>query len=331
MQYEYNQRHKNSYHLKERILSFILIFFYYLIPVSCYAQDIQTSAAVDTNAILIGDWIHLTLKAEYPSNVKISLPQIKDSLKGLDIVNYTEATTQNLEDKTLTKQDFVITSFDSGTYLIPAFDFQYLINNDTILYSSKTNPIEIYVQTLNVDTSAAIKEIKLPLGFDLTFADMLPYIIGIALLLLIGWVIYQYIKKRKRKEHPVIIKEPSLPPHRIAIQALRELEEKKLWQQGKLKQYHTQLTDILRIYIERQFHIPAMELTSDEIIYNLNSINIAPDVKQLLNGIFTLADLVKFAKMQCLPSQNEASINNAYTVIKNSIHQDIDKKEEVMV
>ncbi|MDR3251648.1 MAG: hypothetical protein LBT42_08320, partial [Tannerella sp.] len=105
---------------------------------------------------------------------------------------------------------------------------------------------------------------------------------------------------------------PKLPPHEQAMKELREIREQKLWQQGRNKEYFTEVTDTLRRYISTRYGASAMEMTSSEILELLR--NEEPgnkDVYDLLKQILQLSDFVKFAKLHPLPDENELSMFNA--------------------
>ena len=124
-----------------------------------------------------------------------------------------------------------------------------------------------------------------------------------------GWLYY----RRRRQHQPVIVKPRKvIPPNVIALRALDALQEKHLWQNGKPKQFHTELTDILRNYIEGRFSVPAMEKTSDEILDELYELNESQHSSlNNLHQILSLADLVKFAKYEPLADENQLSFMNA--------------------
>jgi len=97
--------------------------------------------------------------------------------------------------------------------------------------------------------------------------------------------------KNKNKENIIPIS-----PYDNAIQNLKQLKEQELWQQGKIKEYQSKLTLIIRKYISDGYKIPAMENTSEEIIRSLRNKNFDPSLNTQLKEILTIADLVKFAK-----------------------------------
>jgi hypothetical protein len=128
-----------------------------------------------------------------------------------------------------------------------------------------------------------------------------------------------------KKNKPLLPTRTSIEPaHVIALRNLDLLKEAKLWQQGQVKQYYTNLTDIIRIYIEQRFEVPAMEQTSDEILASLRKIAIEDEsCFAALKEILLLADLVKFAKALPLPNENESNILNAYLFVNHT--KEIDK------
>ena len=135
--------------------------------------------------------------------------------------------------------------------------------------------------------------------------------------------VYAYIQKKKKGYYfkPVVIE----PPHVIALHALDHVKVEKLWQQGKEKEYFTEVTDILRKYIENRFGVNAFEMTSDEILNIVNNFMIADSSTDSLKQVLKLADLVKFAKYKPFPDENDLSLVNAYLFVNQT------KKEEVVV
>jgi len=128
---------------------------------------------------------------------------------------------------------------------------------------------------------------------------------------------------RKRKKDEPVFKtstKPKVPPHRIALDALDNLRYKKVWQSGLIKDYHTELTDIIRDYISNRFYIHALEMTTDEILEALDGTSTNDQAKQKIRQTFTMADLVKFAKMQPLPLEHDTSLNNAIDFVNETMH-----------
>jgi hypothetical protein len=134
-----------------------------------------------------------------------------------------------------------------------------------------------------------------------------------------GFLVYYLI--RRRKGEPIFVLRPSVKyqPHERALMDLEKLRVKKLWQAGKTKEYHTELTDILRRYIEDRFHLMAMESTSGEILEDIEKHNgIRKESRETLRKVLTVADLVKFAKFAPLPQDHEMSMDAAVEFINTT-------------
>lgn len=123
----------------------------------------------------------------------------------------------------------------------------------------------------------------------------------------------------------VLPKKPKEPAHIIALRELDRIKKQKLWQQpGKSKQYYSEVTETLRKYIDSMFHIPAMEQTSDETIESFRTQKDLLKEKTLQNLIqmLKLADLVKFAKYQPTPDDDNLTLMNAYFFINDTRPED---------
>jgi len=105
----------------------------------------------------------------------------------------------------------------------------------------------------------------------------------------------------------------------MALNALQVLKDKKLWQQGRIKDYHTGLTDIIRNYIATKFNIHAIEMVTFEITEAINTLNVSAATKDKLKQMLELADLVKFAKEHPLPADEEQSMNYAIDFVRDTI------------
>lgn len=287
------------------------------------AQDVKAVARLDTGAILIGDHVGLKLQLSGPSETQVIWPAFGDTILGNILVigrsKIDSSFSADRKSLTLT-QELNLTSFDSGFYTIPQIPFRYRVRPDTSLRTAMTGLTMLMVHTVKVDTTVAIKPIKAPLSVPLTFRELLPYIMmGLALIVLVVLVIW-YLKKRKKNE-PLIQVRPKIQllPHEKALQELEKLRVRKLWQQGQVKEYYSELTDIIRTYIEEGFGMPAMESTTYEIVVQLRSGGrFAGAVIGKLEAMLSLADMVKFAKADPLPADNENALNTGFEFVRDT-------------
>jgi hypothetical protein len=287
-------------------------------------QQPEVSARLDTGAMLIGDHVGLTLKYTGPAASQVVWPFLPDTILGnISVIGRGKIDTALSADKrsvTLTQQ-LNLTCYDSGFYTFPQIPFPYRVLPDTTNYEVMTELMMLAVHTVRVDTTQAIKPIAGPLRVPISFREILPWIlIGLAAALVIAGVIW-YIRKQRKKE-PILSLRPRvvIPPHEQALRDMEALRLKKLWQSGKVKEYHSELTEILRRYIETGFRVPALEQTTAEILDGLvHDTGIPRQALDRLGNLLLLADLVKFAKVQPLAAENEKSFTDGVEFVNETI------------
>jgi len=300
------------------------LFFYVLgglmllcVGTSAYAQEIRVSAQLDTSTIALGDQTTLRLRADMPAGTSVRFPQLADTLsaKVPIVAAGTTDTVQTAPGQQSVTQAYLITSFDAGMQVIPEFE----ITVGDSAYRTEALPLQ--VETVAVDTTKAIYDIKQPLDVSYSWLDwlrdnLLWVALGLGVLVAAG-VLWFVLKKRKKKPVPPPAEiAPDISPHELALGKLQALRDRKLWQQGAVKPYHSELSDILRDFLERRYRIPAMEQTTDEIFTALAATDMPELQKSRLRQVLTLADLVKFAREQPLPADNEQSMEQAIAFVK---------------
>ncbi len=229
------------------------------------------------------------------------------------------------------QQNLQIFAFDSAAMVIAPFRF--VVNGDTIstqmLALKCEQPFEEIVDDPQV--FAGLKDILDP---EFVLWDYVWWMLWVLLVVAIAFAAYygyQFYMKHRPTAEPVVVKKKALPAHVVALKALEELGEKKLWQAGQFKVFHTELTDILRRYIEDRYHAPAMESTTDEILEELLELTMTQKSSyNNLKEVLQMADLVKFAKYEPLPDENQMVYMNARLFVeqtKESIVETAEKGE----
>lgn len=277
-----------------------------------FAQDFRVRAEADTSLYLVGDYIKLTYRIEYREGVKYQMPSIQDSLSELTFIKELPVQNYDRDDLLIDEHKYVFSKYDSAGVVVPSIKFTYTdANGDE--QTSYSNEVAFDVKTIEVNTQEDIQDVKSPLRIPLDWLSIFIYVLILLVLLAGGYFVYQkYIKK---KEEGVVTKPVvKIPPHEIALKALHSLEEQKLWQQGKVKDYHSVLTDIIRRYFEGRFNFLAMEMPSSDVLSNLKKID-NDKVYKAAESFFSNADLVKFAKFQPMPTVNEEMMKQAYEIV----------------
>jgi len=304
--------------MKRHFYTLISILFLLGTAISGRAQQVQVEASLHQVSIKIGEQTTLHLIAHIPAKSAIIFPALADSIGKIQIVNIAKPDTvidkNNSGQETIT-QNYTVTGFDAGSYKIPIYTFR------TPTASYTTDSLLLEVTTVPVDTTKSIYDIKQPFAVSYTFWDWLkdnwPWVaIPLALILIAIGIVY-YLKHRPKKE-VVKEKEIILPDYAIALNKLYALRDKKLWQQNEVKQYHIELTDTIREYLEKRYRIQAHEQTTDEIFAGLKYKDIQEANLARLRQILTLADLVKFAKEKPEAAENELSLDNAIDFIEQT-------------
>ena len=313
--------------MKYRLLYAILLVLLSGGMYSLQAQQVTVKASIDSTHILIGDQLKLLLEVEKPKDLNVQFPQVPDTFSTkVEVVNRSKIDTIKLDDKTRQRltQTLYITSFDSGKHQIPQFYFR--MKNGQVLDSTATRELMFQVHTMKIDTTKGPIDIKTVYGAPVTLKEVMPYILGVILIGALIFFIFYYIRWKK-KNKPLFAKpeKPAEPAHIIALRELDRIKVQKLWQQEKIKQYYSEVSDTIRTYILNRFEIPAMEQTSSETISTFKLRKDLVDDKTLdqLQHILSLADLVKFAKYSPLPDDNNLALMNAYFFVNQT------KKEEV--
>lgn len=279
---------------------------------------VRTRLAVDT--ITIGDQITLEVDINKDISAEVQVPQFeKNQLSPkIEIVGIPRIDTIQRDGRNMTlRLSYTITSFEAGVHRIMGFPIVYnnRNQNDTIESPDK---MELVVQTFDIDTTKQqIVDIKQPLNTPLQWAEIKELVlysaIGAVLLAIMIYFIIKYVRSRRTKE----MARPNEPPHIRAIRELEKLHSEKLPQSGKYKEYYSRLTDTLRTYIESRYGIWAMEMTTPQIIEAITQVN-DPKIVSKCGELFSLADLVKFAKWTPDLQECEEAFHTAYYYIEET-------------
>lgn len=292
----------------------------WLLMVPFYA--VAQKAIPDTSRFLIGQQIKLTLELEVNKGDRVNWPSLNDTLtKSVEIISKGLVDTLTTPDNRIRlTQELLITSFDTGFQVIPPIPFGVSTagSGETTELFSPAGLLEVL--NVQVDMAGDIKDLKPVMKAPYTLRDFIPYLLMLLGLMLLGLLIWFYI--RNRRQNKPLIKLPSKPqplPHQVAIAGLEELKREQLWQKGQVKEYHSRLTDILRTYFEARFGVDAPEMTSDEIADAMKDHLSDKERMADLKNILSMADMAKFAKARPMGADNELSMTLALSIVSSTI------------
>ena len=293
---------------------------------SVNAEQVIVKASIDSAVLMIGQQSLLHIDITANQGAILQLPVLTDTIvDGIEVLYNNKIDTAFLDNNRMQlRQSFMVTSFDSALYYIPPF--KVIDGADTVL----SNSLALKVATYPIETPEDIeifdvKEVWKP---PFVLSDYIWWLIAPILLFLVGfliWLAMWYLRKHK-KEQIGIAPEMLIPAHERALKALDEIKQEKIWHQGRVKEYYTRLTDVLRIYLDNRYGIDAMEMTSSEIIENVRSLEEARPIYDRFKELLVTADFVKFAKYTPLPDENESLLHTAYSFVETT--KEIEVKNE---
>lgn len=274
-----------------------------LTGLSASAQTAATvKATLDKNRLLIGEQATLRIEVQIPEKEPIRFVSV-DSLEHFEWIGKPVMDTVGNDNGTLLTGLFTITSFDSGHWVIPSFELSGGLRTDSI-------PVDVVFS--DFDPKAPYHDIK-----DVLEADPEKqknewwwYAAAGGFLLILLLV---FILRRKKKPVPVMNTEPKIVPLEEALAALHTLQSANL----EVKQYHTRLADIFRLYIFRKKGILSLQETTDELVVQLSELGLEREVQDELAQALRLGDFVKFARFVPVKEEND----KAFMTIKRSIER----------
>jgi len=297
-----------------------------LLSINLSAQSISVLASVDSSNYLVGDYINYTLEIRAEKNLNITTPLIRDSLKKVEVIKEFPPAAKEENNIKSSTFEYIISYYDSGSVTISPIAVRYKIQGADEEKIALSNPVTFNVHTLQVEQKADIKDVKEPLIIPLDWKFILLIAFIVIIILVASYYLYQRFKKKA--EQPIKKKVIRIPAHTRALAALDNLEREQLWQKGKVKEYHSNITGIIRGYFEERFNLPALELTTSEQMLQLKKVPSAENILNITNEFLNNADLVKFAKFIPLPSVNEEMMKQAKEIVTKTISKESVQVEE---
>jgi hypothetical protein len=319
-----NKINLNIKDFKKSVTGFRLsssVFLPMLLSLCSFSSFAQVTSSIDTTNIRIGEQISFKIQVEADSTDLVVFPEGQTFLP-LEMIEAFKIDTTKNNNKFQLIKEYALTQFDSGAYTIPK---QKIFVGDKIFF---TDSLRVDVQTIAVDTTKQkLFDIKPMIAVEKATSKWWLYVLaGLLALAVIGFVLYWFIWRKKplTEEEKIAL----LPPYDRAKMALKKLDESDYLQKSALKNYYSELTFIIRKYLDEKVYDRALESTTDELVGRLNMLRDAnqielsnEDIKNI-ETILKRADLVKFAKSA--PDIELAKLD------RNTIDIEIDQVKEAL-
>ncbi len=273
------------------------------------AQELTLSSSIDTNRIMIGEPIKLSLKAEVPAQTQFLWPLLPDTLEGIELLQAGDLDTALEGDMWLISQSLSVTSFDSGYFAIPPLQIRA---GDKI---AQSNAHAIAVSFPELDPEQDYQDIRAPLPARFNWWVII--LLAVIILALAAGIYFLLKYMRRRKAEDQLTAEERLSPYELATLQLSELKEAGLWQKGKLKQYYSELSDVLRIYLQREMGVNAMESTPEEVAQKVQALAVPDTLKTKVSELMHLSALVKYARQNPPSEWHE----RGWDIVKDFVEQ----------
>lgn len=291
------------------------------------AQDVEVEGKVESTDVQVGKpfTLNLSLKVPYGWFVEWNDFTTDTLSEQLDIIKRSDVErTADADSNVIVKQQLTLMTFDTGQVQVPPIALKYARTfDDPNRLKAYTDPIDLYSTTIAVDTTLAYKPIVEPIAAPVQMKEVFPWILAVLLLALAAFGIWYWRRHRKTKVDADgnIVRGPVIPPYDKAVGDLETLRQQKLWQSGKVKEYYSSLTDIAREYIEGQFGVNAVEMTTDDILEEIKPLHFSQETYDKLKDTMEVADLVKFAKYSSSNLESENAMNSMTEFVNESYAQ----------
>ena len=282
----------------------------------------------------IGEQTTFVLSFEYPNptgEALIGWPKFEDKLgNDIEILDRTvdfDEIVDSAQSIYNHKQEFTVTCFEPGLYTLKPIGIEF---NDTVYF---TNHLKLNVNTVAVDTTMGITDIKENYSVNYSFSEKLedwfkqywPFLGGFAGLVAIFFLFKLLKNRRPVKAEPA---PPPIPAHITALKSLLELKRQQAWLIDDKKKYYSELTYTVRLYLEERFGIQAIEHTTREIIDDLKYADISEEDKIYLRKILSEADMVKFAKLQPENKFGEESLEKSISFVEKTKREEREEEDQ---
>ena len=263
---------------------------------SASAQEARIAMTVDTTLIHVGDPVTVQLSVDHPEGWVVEWPDSFE-VAPFEVLRAELATpvAPSDGDGLQSTATLVVTSFELGELELPAITVPVTATDGTTR-TLVTDPFRIGVESVGLDESGDLRDIKGPLSLARSWWAVLLWAL-LAVVLAGGAAYYLYRRRRVTpKSRPAVPRAPPRPFHELALEALRALEKSALLERGQVKEYHVRISEIVRRYIEGQFEVPALELTTGEVADGMRRAALGVPITESFRGFLERCDLVKFAK-----------------------------------
>ena len=286
---------------------------------------------VDTTRMTVGDRIVLTISVDHPTDATVQWP---DSVSAgpFEVVEARATPARSGDGRAVSSLALTLTAFELGELEIPSLEVAVVGPGDAV-EALQTDRFGIEVVSVGVDEGGDIREIRGPFAIP---AGPLRILLTLLLILVPALLVYLLYRRRRRGAEPEAMGvrgPPPRPAHELALEALSALEASGMLERGEVKEFHIEVSDILRVYVERRFRVDALEMTTREVLDGLEGVGVDDELRDALRRFLEHCDLVKFAKVRPAERASRETLALGRWIVERTIPTvaipDVDVDEDV--
>lgn len=297
---------------------------------SLHAQDVRVKVEVDSLTSRIGEWIEARVLVDVPSGQTVVLPEKAEDFGGIDVVRSEPEERTAEAGRTRIERAYTLIVFDTGAVPLSARVI-WRVKGDTTTYVANSDPLTLQVAGVEIDTTASFKDITDVLDVPLSIWDYLLIIAIVLAVLAAAWYGWRFYRRRRNRSEGIVPDEPDVPAYDLALEQLHAIEHARLWERGEHKSFQSDVTGVLRAYIERAHEVPALEQTTHEIVGGVALAGFAPESVAKLEQLLERADMTKFARYVPSVDEHRASLVGAYDVLEHGHALEVRRAAEARV
>lgn len=271
---------------------------------------------VDTTLVTVGDQITVTVSVDHAPDATVAWPDSLD-LSPFEIVGARALGSEPAGARVRSSAEFLLTAFELGELEIPDFEVAVLsaAGAREVL---QTDRFGVEVVSVGADEGGDIREIRGP--FLIPIGTIVIALWVLLLLALLGGTWYGYRRWKAGRGDPELDHiAPARPAHEIALEALADIEASHMLPRGQVKEYHIAVSDTLRRYVEARYHVPALEMTTWEIVEGLERVGVGADFIDGMRRLLDQCDMVKFAKVRPDEEHSRGVLSLGREVVETSV------------
>lgn len=302
--------------LKRIFIIFVVGWVLSAAPGQAQKSNITIESRVDKSRITIGDLITYTLTVRHAPEIEVKEIPIAANLGMFEVRDYKVHDPKQEDNQIMQQYDYVISTFETGEFVIPSLEARYTSKGDTTERKLQTEEIKIFVDSMKPSETGDIKDIKPPVEIPRNYRQLIIISAIVVGLIALALFIYLLVKRHKAGQSLLARRpKPPRPADEVALEALEALLQKNLIGQGHVKQFYIEISEIIRRYIEGRFDIIALEMTTYQLLLQMRQRDLESQHIDMMTEFMELSDLVKFAKYFPVASEHEKIVRLAYDFV----------------